>query len=260
LIKNHLITNESIPVVFGPSVEECQDLSAMVYGFSSCYYNEVAGALSSQVSRIYSYELGKDGSQWVKFLSGSSALDEMNQDDWIDKKRNARWCKTALVKIVLKNVQNHRSKKAPLIPVVFCIDRENNPYPFSVENLLSKTKAEYPEGCEVMMNELVTHAEIRRAYKLCFDPSVDLEVRQVAQETFRFVRVERKIFSQKEDEVDYLYDLTPLPAPWKAPNFENEWNLRKAIRTPSLQKVDWREQLRGAVKQLKMELSLPQPE
>jgi hypothetical protein len=118
-------------------------------------------------------------------------------------------------------------EKLPVIPVLFCIDIDDNPKPLSIETLCSKQKN---------MNRQITHKELRRAYKLSTHENP--AIRQAAAETFRFV----KLAYWKEEGT---YFLKQIAAPWDSPKFASCWAARKKQSTskPKPAETNWRKSL-----------------
>ena len=64
-------------------------------------------------------------------------------------------------------------------------------------------------------NHLLSHGELRRIYKLCHDPEVPEDLRKAALTTFHFVKVQERQFKKASGGVHVVFDLKPMPAPWK---------------------------------------------
>jgi hypothetical protein len=207
---------------------------AMVYGWSHCKYGEVEDALKLMgkqedfpIKKVFSCRIAVKSSPEAI----TSTLEGRNMALLpFDEKLTyslylSRMCKTALTDLVLENYKRSKEKK-PLIPVLFCIDIDRNPRPFSIEKMTSRAER---------LNRQTTHKELRRAYKLCNHE--DPEIRQVARETFKFVRLKK---AQKTK-----YALEAIPSPFDSPEFARRWSNRKARSAPSKKPdaLSWRKQL-----------------
>lgn len=251
------ISDQSVQNILGES------RTAMVYGFASCKYWEVFLALHEheKVSRVYNFCLGDEcreikvweayqrlDGEWIHQID-SGTFELRNYGSRHEKQGCARRCKTGLVNLVLENYRRVKYGDGQITPIIFCIDYEDeagpNPYPLTSERLLSKTRfAEGHDGQYVEMNRLITHSELRRAYKLCHDPRVDTEVRQIAHNTFQFVKVK---------ELEDTYELERLVAPWEQVDFQEELAKRKSYVSefsPIRKKYDWRLELQRAVDEM----------
>ena len=196
----------------------CNSHNVMVYGFNSCHYQEVIEGLmtSTLFKNVFDYHLGYKGHDQAFELTPHISQIETG------KTKTADPCKAALVNIVLENYKRKKMGKE-LIPVLFAIDCENNSRPVTAENITTKKDEQ---------NKKVTFKEIRRAYKLCeeFD---DPEIRVIAKETFKFVKV-------KDD-----LSLELIQAPWEKEGWKDLWGARmKAPKNTSTQKkTSWRKEL-----------------
>ncbi|MBI2743334.1 MAG: hypothetical protein HYX48_05400 [Chlamydiales bacterium] len=176
----------------------------VVFGFSHCRYVHAKTILRKdpKIKQVYDYALmGQKNLQNRPFLkvpidSGGNAI--------------ARSCKAVLVSLIFENYKREHEGK-PLIPLIFCIAYNDIP-PTSAEDLASKKHN---------LNALVTHSEMRRAYKLC-EEFPDEQVRSVAKKTFKFVRVEEDL-SIKNGPLSYV----EIPAPWELGAWAKAWELRK---------------------------------
>lgn len=228
----------SIRALVGKSEE------VLIYGTSDCGWEWLPKQLDqakSPIKKAYDYSIATPDeptktlkhevitqiAPWAKGNDGSTA-----------KQIAKRICKTALVDWAIEVWKRKGSDKQ--IPLIFAIDRTGNPYPPSAENFLSKTKAVH--GLSV--NTLITHAEIRRLYKLCTDETIDKEVREAVRENIRFVRL--KIGKKKTF-------LKSIPTPWEDPQWKDELAKRKDHKRTEedgqgKKEYDWRKELNDAVK------------
>lgn len=217
----------------------------VVYGWKHCNYHEVSDAIIKMskasdfpIKRIFDYTMGnpfKEGCctlegrdlnnlvfEGTELLSTGSGV-QTTLD--LVVKVIPRTCKTAITNLVLENYKRILEGDVP-IPLLFCIDIDDNPQPFSIDRMTSK---------ELQFNTQITYKELRRAYKLCtyYNPAVRL----AAEKTFKFVRL-KKIG-------DVSYALQQIAAPWDHPNRTVYWLVRTLLKTspPKHEDVDWRKQL-----------------
>ncbi len=215
----------------------------MVYGWKHCLYHLVGQAICTMtvhpdfpIKKVFSYRIGNPSNPNAKTLSGrklntlyftgsDSSLKSKRPSPALSQKTIARECKTALTNLVLENYKR-KSEGKPLIPILFCIDIDDNPTPASYSHIATK----HPQ-----FNEQITYKELRRAYKLCTHKNV--LVRKAALETFKFIKL------TKNQEGDYT--LKPVPAPWAHSQFPTVWNIRSKVSTskPKQAHVNWRKQL-----------------
>lgn len=266
-----------------------------VYGFQHCKYTPVAERFKAAGIAAIDWAIGnedvayarEDQSRAFQVKSGVKELPLDTHGDADSNAVNRRFCKSGLVNFVMEQVRKKR-KGEQTDKMIFCIDvSENggrNPIPLTSENLLSKTKTVTipPHNSVLHMNKIITHSELRRAFKLCNDPSVDKEIRDVANEVLKFVRVTETTTATSSTEIQTLerevddiggrvkkpvpvevttvettaeIDLVEIPAPWKAADFAVHWNARKAMSpaTRSEKAHDWRKQANLQLARLKLE-------
>jgi hypothetical protein len=151
--------------------------------------------------------------------------------------------------MVFENIKRTREGLPP-IPILFLIDKEDK----------DKSIASYypPSPSDVINNRsIITMRELRRAYKLCEDPTLIGEIRDVAKQTFCFAQFrERSNFQFKK-----------ITAPWDGDSkaaWDGEWAKYKAasLRRPltglrvrrnnekRIFGMEWRKQLADAVASL----------
>lgn len=106
--------------------------------------------------------------------------------------------------------------------MIFCID--------SVWNQYSMPTAEIIFSKESRFNRIITHKELRRMAKLCFDQRIDAEIRQVALETFKYVCV--NVVNDPRNQAQG-FDLEELPSPFTADEFTLYSRQRKEGKDPS---------------------------
>jgi len=224
----------------------------MVCGYSHCEYARIFDALDEGVwsreglvKRVFTTLIGTTFAEDRPFrttLEGSviEQIEEIPQETDIDKRKIcARESKAAITNLVFENFKREKRGLAP-IPLIFCIDRSENPYSLHPVNFLSKEKE---------VNDLVTHAEIRRMYKLC-SSFADLRIREIALKTFYFVRIEK---------VRYTYSLQPIQAPWMHVGWEIAWKQRQQLSQSISKQHPWKERLTSAI-HMEDGVSLPRGE
>lgn len=172
----------------------------MVYGWNHCKYKEVRDAISEMaclehfpIKRIFDYTMGNPFKEACRTLEGrdlnnlvfegtevyTTPIDVELPIDLVAKVV-PRTCKTAITNLVLENYKRILEGETP-IPLLFCVDIDGNPQPFTIDKMTSK---------DLHFNTQITYKELRRAYKLC--TYGDSRIRLAAEKTFKFVRL-RKI-------------------------------------------------------------------
>ena len=184
------------------------DGSVMVYGFRHCHYLKIGSAFDWIMNR-YTIDLGDERRPQYR-LSGekihqiSSGFHEISSDI---NKTSKRIMKAALLNLCFDNYLKIQRSRF-ITPIIFCIDRENNPHPLTPYNLLHEN--------------YITHSEIIRAYNLCCDPDLDSDFRQSAAESLVWVKAHRNRYQCPVN--GYMireYDLEKIPAPWMDPAFSS---------------------------------------
>lgn len=215
-------------------LEICPDTDQiMVYGWGHCKYGSVITAtremsadVNFPIKAVHTWQAGYPGplNTENRTLEGRVFNRISYGFPATHLQLNARVSKTGLTNLVLENCMRVRMG-LDYIPLVFCIDIDGNPQPYSPETILSK---------EDKYNNQITHKELRRAYKL--STHVDKPLRWTAIETFKFVKLKR--LGQGS------YALEQIKAPWDNPDWEKYWMLREA-RSRSVEKEtdSWRAQV-----------------
>lgn len=212
----------------------------LVYGWKHCKYDDITKALGDligtegfPIKRVFSFRIGNPFACY-KTLSGryltnlvfehcDSMLKDHNSEA-VPSIVLSRLCKTGITNLVLENYKRIH-EGLPLIPVLFCIDIDDNSQPLRIDHLASK---------DPKFNKQVTYKELRRAYKLCTHENA--KIREAARGTFRFV----KLVKQQEG-----FTMRQIPAPWADPRFSQFWSLRKKLSKskPKEETFNWRMQL-----------------
>lgn len=147
--------------------------TAMVYGFFRFGVNQVQEKLERLGKEVFSYS--SLASDYVP-KSFSVIIQRQGKDSLNDE------CKTSLTNFVIENyLRSLRGDK--ISPFIFCIDSNKNGFPKF--DLSDPTNYQ-----EIKQLHLITVSELRRAYKLCYDRSVDPTIRRIALLTFRFIKVD----------------------------------------------------------------------
>lgn len=212
--------------------KETQEI--MIFGYGHCKYREIADALKSEespIKKVFTEVVGKPNYNRKSITTAEGRLIaqiplsfQFSSDSPLEmnRKKIGRECKAALVNIVMENCFRKKQGK-PLIPVVFCVAAEGSEYSPSIPLFLSP---------EEELNQLMTHKEVRRAYKLMFDEDLPIEISMVAQETFQFTEVTTQgeehslepIFGLKDDnEYRCCLDKRKKDKPQEVALFSNHW-------------------------------------
>ncbi len=214
--------------------EICPDNEAMVYGFQHCHYEEVFDAFRARNIKVYDSTIGNDVLPECK--SESQRADGrkiyqinagLQENNLTEQRELIRICKAALVNIVLENYQSQKMKK-PIVPIIFCTDTTNNSFPLSIESVTSRTRTIVEvNGNKPEEEKIITHTELRRAYKLCNDPTINPEIRKIAKQSFKFIEVEQ---TEIEEKTLINLNLKPIPAPWEAKDWSAQWAIRMSSK------------------------------
>ena len=208
---------------------------AMVYGYSDCCYTQVHYALLdavelSGVKRVFTGDPSHEHSYAISQTLENRQLTHSR----IDKTQSSyakRYCKSGLVSLVWENFLRSNEGLKP-IPVIFCIAKEGNGRDTATsEEILSKS---HPSS------RLITHSEIRRAYKLCFDPMLPEPIKDVALKTFRFV-----LLKKKPEESKWVLHLAN--SPWEQEDWNFYYQKRKDQKINNMEK-GWRRDLKKLYK------------
>ena len=202
---------------------------ALVYGYTHCMYMQVSDALkrSSPSRKIFDYKLGdrKTLPKRITTLEGR----KIEQLDFGPEETRRSQFKNGLVNLVLENYKREK-EGLPLIPILFCTDIDHSPYPVSAEIITSKNNE---------FNSLITHSELRRAYKLCYEFD-DEAFKKIALKSFRFIKLKEAANAPK-------YLLEQIKAPWDSPDWKNLWVSRKKTSQNSTKQISWKSQLQASI-------------
>lgn len=211
-----------VPFSLVQSYSEC-----MIYGYQHCAYLRIMEILEKIGKRCYDYRIS-----FVETpsLSLRPFLYLPSWPDMSDKKLDMRQCKMALVSIVIENCLR-KKEGMPLIPVVFCLTSSSREKDVPIEQIVDQSLGSPKRG-------LITHAELRRAYKLLTEMPED--IRAIAKATFLFGHV---IFTHHS-----ITDVIVAPAPWEglqAERWRVAWEAKKAKvkkdAPPKAEELLWRQ-------------------
>jgi hypothetical protein len=214
---------------------------AVIYGFSHCKY--IAVIFTLKINQVFKsiffhldFKTSLEGTKFKQIQTRSQILQMLSHG--IDKGRRlfiAQKCKNTLTALVFENFRREKAG-LPLIPMIYCVDIDDNPHPFTIDVITSTKKT---------LNSLVTHKELRRVQKLCNEFENEA-IQRVAKKTFKFVKLE------KSDQGYKFKELTPF---WENKDWDQSWNDRKVNKQKSssekkqaILKTDWREQLNTLIK------------
>jgi hypothetical protein len=225
---------KSVKQICGPSKQ------TVVYGWKRCEYRNIMMALEHCKSpiKIFDYALGKPDIQNTTLEGYEFSKIPVNKLADTEEKLTSRYCKNAIVNLIL---ENYKRKKLGLniIPLIFCIDIEGNNHPSTATTICSR---------EPFLNELITHSELRRCYKLCNENTSD-EIKTIANETIKFVKVTIECNAQAKKITSHTKNIAKLieiPPFWESDDWHNEWYKRqrtKEIKPEKPEKYRWRAQL-----------------
>lgn len=217
------------PLNLNDFISQCApNKQAMIYGLVTCDYKNVIDWLKTQKEQkqfndVFNYMLGSGGlSNDLTTFEGR----EICQIIWSGNGVKGG-AKSALANIVIENVKRKRAKLS-LIPVIFIVDKDRKK--LNIKKIINKVWTQDPR-------DNITDAEIRRAYKLCFDPKLSAEIKDVAQRTFVFISLTSNKYS---DLVKYKF--TIRKAPWDSHEWQEGWTHRQKKPSRS-DKVCWRDQV-----------------
>lgn len=193
-----------------------------VYGWKHCHYLEILSAIKpSDDFSITAYSYAE--------LNFSRTLEGRPLGVLTPRKNIPNeYCYIGLANLVLENWKRIQENKK-VIPLIFCLETENNPYPFTVENMLATDEVQ---------NKLYSHKELRRIAYLS-NHIDNADVRESANQTFKFVEVKQS----KDGE----YSLKEIDAPHRHPDYLKFFQARQAALQTSAVPQAWAVQLEKEV-------------
>lgn len=221
LAKNHLDFT-SVREVIGDTEQ------VMVYGWEHCYYTGVTQAFENSpdsfLKKVFNSSVGFIGAEKERTLEGR----EIQKLSVYSKqaKDTHRFCKAGVTNLLLENYKRFKEGKE-IIPVLFCVDTDENQYVTTKDTVSTKDKNN---------NKLITNSELRRCYKLCceLESSEHPELREmanIARQMFKFA----KVVKNGDKAV-----LRRVPALWEQTDLSSAMQKRKNI-TPG-----WKQELADA--------------
>lgn len=177
----------------------------VVYGSNTCRYIDIARQCNQIGLHRYYTEADSEEQERLNEI----LLKERLELD-MEKQTIASLCKVTITNLVLTNYARKLEKK-PIIPALFLI------------SIMGDNSLEDPNFLTVRTDRSrITIKEIRRIYKLA-NKYPDELVRQVANETFRFVRVNVKLIRGRPG-----YVLEKILPPWSHKDWQTLWDKREA--------------------------------
>lgn len=208
----------------------------MVYGWKHAGYvgiiyflKEIDESTNTTIKKYFDCWLGDKHKrdERVTTLEGRK-IERIEYDSIEGASHTAKMCKSALVNIVLENCKREK-ENLHSIPLLFCYDIENNPFPKSIETIATRDKPH---------NDYITNKELRRIYKLCFFE--DSFISNVALKTVKFV----KVLKNSNDE----YELEELKPFWENSKWKSLWQERQKTKTIKEKNNRWQDQLTESLK------------
>ena len=221
----------------------------MVYGFGHCKYLQIIYTLQntpSTINTVFECSIGNsynfpNYSLEDKYRTTSEGrlihqfqpepLDKIQDENLQSEKFCTRVCKAGAIDLVYENFLR-KKEGLPIIPFIFVLDIANNPYSYNPANFASR---------DPVNNSLVTHAELRRCYKLANEFPCQM-IRDIANEMFKFVKLNIK------DDKYYLEQMKPF---WLEKSWQDAWKERKRSSNPHRlfvnKSTSWVEQLLDAI-------------
>ncbi len=189
----------------------------MVYGYSEAGSANVRSLAAEK--RIPSYD-HLSPIQGDKTLSGRSFIPLK-----IEHYGEVALCKNTLVAVVVENCLR-KSEGFPILPVIFCLSSTKCPL-LPIQWIADQELNDFEVGW-------ISNKELRRIYKLCNDPELSSEVKQVAKETFKCVHVH----------LPHL-ELEEIPPPWEEQTafwdqVRAEKKAKQVEQRRSSRRLDWR--------------------
>lgn len=230
-----MITSERPMLDLDTFISQCApNKQAMIYGLNSCKFGYVARWLkiekaSGRFMNIFGNVLGSNKEEDPIYKELFNFEDETFDRGKIAKIKNIAHkegeeediherCKNAEVNLIIENVKRTESG-LPIIPLIFVV--KLNDTVLKLEKILDKLPKKTADG----IAQHITDAEIRRAYRLCSDPYLHKEIREVAKNTFIFIALETN-----PKDASVMYSFKKIEAPWNSGVWQEGWCRRKNLR------------------------------
>lgn len=207
----------------------------MFYGWDHTHYYEIISLLkmikddsNTIIKKHFDFWIGDKfkRDERVSTLEGRK-MERIEYDSIVGASHSAKICKSAIVNLVLENCKRTQENLS-LIPLIFCIDIDNNPYPKSVDSIATRALPE---------NSRITNKELRRIYKLCH--LQNNFIADIALKTVKFVKI------YINDNIEYEFEeLKPF---WEDSKWKNSWELRQETKVIKSKINKWEPQLIKAV-------------
>jgi len=208
----------------------------VVYGWSHCLYHFVISALeqgrvglkkknivelTDRDIRAFDHSIGypkiKKGRKCLETLDGR-LIEQIAIMPELYEETHAHLCKAGIANLLLENLKRVYLE-LPLIPLLFVIDVNKNKHPSSAKTILSRKEH---------LNDLVTHKELRRCYRL-IQLAKELDspkLLEVCEKTFRFIKLEDK---------KGRFVMKLKAAPWQSKSWDRKW--KKRMKTKPVREI-----------------------
>ena len=232
----------------------------MVYGFSHANYEIISDILEGKKSpfqKVFHYDFGSTIDPRARRTADGRTVDAFPMDlvvsfedeeelsdesgrangpfkgkgkgktfEEMDKQEMARECKAAVTALILENFKR-KILDLPFIPLIFCVESPHTEKScrLTVHSLTSKRKG---------LNDIVSHKELRRIYKLCIELGHDSDpfaqdLAKVAAQTVKMVRIERC------GEGHIMTEVRPV---WEQSSWSGAWQYRLQKKSPEQRQED----------------------
>lgn len=212
---------------------------AMIYGTATCGYADIRAWLDNQKDSglfrdVFDHLLGEEecppGEDYASLQHKTSDKRVVAKIHHGTGFMTKGMCKAGLVNIVIENMKRNQ-EGIPIIPIVFVVEKDDEKLDIIQ---IANTASTRSKG--------FTNSEIRRAYRLCFDPDVGEQIRDVARKTFSFISLTTNAVT---DSVQYSF--SKRPAPWESAQWHVHWKNKDASTHSTLKPYPWREELTKAL-------------
>lgn len=207
---------------------------AVFYGFNHCRYDElpqffITNKIIDRAFKWFTFGMGFNSD---KTLEGRTIGVITSKDLRLS-------CKSLITLVIIENYKR-KKEGLDLIPIIFVVDIDNNPYPMTVESVTTK---------EAYLNQKFTHCELRRCYRMIYDLPPDLkEISTIAQASIKFVKVGNMIYDKTKPISLIDVSLSEVQPIWNNPNWKKAWDERKAQSVQTRFKyIDWRDEIRKSI-------------
>lgn len=199
-----------------------------VYGWSHCYYETIGKVFSNHLEKVFNYRLGSCYNSGRTLEGREIEKIKIPWDPDYPVREFRRKCRHGITNLLLENYKRYKECR-DIIPLVFCIDIDENKFTTNSETISSKDEK---------FNNKITHAELRHCYKLhCeFANSSHIEFQEmsyIAKKMFKFVKLTTKNNKVILQEVPALWDWAGLSQAMK------ERAEKKANRKAGLEQPLW---------------------